>query len=153
MITNRQAQNRRLHVLLNELKLIDMKAELVHEASEGRTTSSKELYEHELVGLINHLASKLPKPSRQADDAMRKKVFHLCRDMGYITGHNDDDLKMNKAVVYALVLRVGYLKKPLMQYSSEELPKLVSQFVSMQKNNNKAAAAKAVAALKAELGL
>lgn len=153
-------QTRRLYQLLRQTGLEDEKASLVKDASNGRTESTKALYQVEAQGLIKRLEGMLPSPApagtgqaRDAADVMRKKIFSLCREMGYISGFSGEDKQMNKAVVYGLVERIGYAKKPLMAYAASELPKLVSQFESMMQNNNKAAASKAVCELKKELGL
>lgn len=146
-------------MLLRQTGLEDEKASLVSDASNGRTESTKALYQKEAEVLIKRLEGMLPsvktgsEQARDAADVMRKKVFSLCREMGYISGFSDEDKKMNKAVVYGLVERIGYAKKPLMAYAASELPKLVSQFETMKLNNDKASASKAVAALKRELGL
>ena len=83
---------------------------------------------------------------------MRKKVFSLLYSMGYIYGNGPDDKKINAQVVYGMVERKGYLKpKKLNAYTFEELPRLVSQFEHMSKNNDKTAARKEVASLLDEL--
>ena len=78
------AQNRRLHQLLNQLGLLDDKAGLVSYFSAKRTTSTKELAEHQAQALIEHLAGLQPPtaaPQRPANDdaanRMRRKLFAI----------------------------------------------------------------------------
>jgi hypothetical protein len=147
----------------------EFKCSLVRQFTDNRTASLKAMTPVEYDIMIRFLRGQTPAKSNPAPapsapteggikqqkmNEMRKKIFSLLRSMGYISGYSDDDKKINQAVVYAMVERHGYLKpKRLNGYSFEELIKLVSQFESWQKNNNKAEAAKAVAALKKELGL
>ena len=150
-------QMKRLHALLNELGLKETKPELVYQVSNGRTASSKELGVDEAAALITHLSDKLPKKERSPIeircDQMRKKVFSLFRSMGYIYGDTEADRKMNQTIIYAMIKKIGYLKKDLNKYTFDELPKLVSQVEGMSRNNNKAAAITAVKDLLKELNI
>lgn len=162
--------NRRLHKLLNETNLSDMKPELVKQYSSIRATSSKDLLENEARELCKYLEAlvkpAMPEPVRKAEEAalpphlnpdrcdvMRKKIFSLCRSMGYIYGFTEADKAMNKVVVYGMVERRGKFKKPLMKHTQAELVELVSQFESWAMNNNRAEASGVVRELLKELKL
>lgn len=163
------AQNRLLHSLLNELKLMDQKQILVCSFTGQRTYSSKEMTMTERSLMIRHLQSikgSTPKsqlapakPAQMSDvekeqmNVMRRKIFSLCRSMGYIWGDSPDDRRINQFVVYGLVERKGKYKKPMNKLSYKELTDTVSQFQSMLKNNDKTAARREVEALKRELNI
>jgi hypothetical protein len=133
-------QNRRLYQLLNQTGQIKYKAELVSSYSAKKSTSSRDLTPNEARELIAHLerqANKLelqqqPKPSEK----MRRKIFSLCWDMGFCQEANTKE--ENSKIVKGLVERLGVLKpKALNQYTEQELPKLVTQFEQMKRNNDK----------------
>lgn len=152
-------QNRRLYQLLNQTGQVHFKAELVASFTGGRSLSSKDLTPNEARELIAHLERQVvaePKKPVEIPDSpsqrMRKKIFALCYQMGYIYGEKPEDKKMNQAIVLRMVERNGYLKpKPLNSYSESELVQLVSQFEAMQRNNNKQAARVLVRELVAEM--
>lgn len=139
-------QNRRLHKLLTETKLMGFKAELVGSYTAGRSTSSKDLTTNEARELIRHLegvANGLqdstvpaePKPGEK----MRKKIFSLCWDMGFCQESNTKE--QNNSIVKGLVEKLGVLKpKQLNHYTEQELPKLVTQFEQIKRNNEYQAA-------------
>ena len=156
--------NRRLHALLTQAKLTELKPMLVAQFSCIQAASSKDLLEPEALALCKHIEKEMasakpvaePLPSHlnpDRADVMRKKIFSLCLSMGYIYGFSDTDKAINKAIVYKLVESRGYLKKPLMKYSQAELVQLVSQFEGMQRNNNKAKAGREVKELLKELDI
>lgn len=122
MKTINNQQLRIMHSLLNNLNLMEFKADFVQEYSNGRVQSSKGLSEKEANELIDHLKKLDP------SDRLRKKVISNCYQIGLIYGHTAEDKKMNLAVVNAFVLKHGYLKKELNSYKRVELPKLVYQF-------------------------
>jgi hypothetical protein len=165
------AQNKRLHQLLARTGRTPYKAELVGSFTGGRSGSSKDLSVDEAQMLISHLEGLLKNsgealnaglsgtPAKKGyldmkpDERMRRKIFGLCREMGYIDGDTKEDRKLNQVIVYGIVERKGYLNKPLMQYSTDELVKLVSQFEAMKRNNQKQAARTAVVRLLEEMNI
>lgn len=167
------AQNRRFHALLNQAGLLEEKKALVRYFSANRTESSKELAPHQVQTLLDWLAAQVPgaaaprpvapapaptakRATAYGDEAahrMRRKIFALARAIGWATGETPEDKAMNAAVVDAFCVARGYLKKPLHQYTTAELPKLVSQWEQIQKHTTHAAANRAVQALLAEAGL
>ncbi|MFB9862387.1 phage protein GemA/Gp16 family protein [Rufibacter immobilis] len=160
----RPEQNRRLHFLLNELGLMDYKAELVEQHSATKSTSSKDLTPQEAKALIDHLERSKTRQSRDQrpqqrtpEEKMRRKIFAICYTIGWIEGDSKEDRAMNRAKIDSFCTRNSYLKKPLNDYTLAELPKLVSQFelikkhVEQSKTNKEAG--QAVRAVLAELGL
>lgn len=136
------------------------KQDMVSYFTHGRTTSLKEMHDSEYLRMVKYLRQQTDlsvstqELRKMRMNEMRKKIFSLCRTMGYISGYSQADKKINQHIVYSIVERYGYLKpKPLGAYTWDELPKLVSQFEKMRKNNDEAAANKLVKALKQELNL
>lgn len=97
---------------------------------------------------------ELKRQLKESTQAMRKKIFSMCYKAGFISYSSDEEeKKMNQAKVYGLVRRQGYLKpKEFMEYSYEELPRLVSQFESMARNNAATAYRKAEKEAEGQLG-
>lgn len=149
-----ETQNRRLFALLNQTGLLEQRSELVTFYTSGRTASSRELYSHECRQLIEYL-SQLPgvkiqvaaKDDKEKADRMRKKVMAICFSIGWFEGNTHEDWKINLAKLDSFLLRSGCLKKPLMQYTEKELPRLVSQFEQIQKHQEQTEAGKAVKGL------
>lgn len=132
---------RQFNAILTRLRLQDMKPELIFEASNGRTNSTKELNNDELNDLIDHLNSmqqSLQKDEtvkksieRQQADRMRKKILHYCHLMfWYIPGTQELDFN----AIDQFCSDRGYLHKKLNKYSYQELPTLVSQFEQVYKH-------------------
>lgn len=124
MIPRTKKQNAILHQLLGKLRVDDeWKGELALQFSNGRTSKTSELSYHECRMLINELQNQ-SKESHigEANNKMRRKICFYFRKCGYVI---DDKTDMN--AVYEWVLKYGYLKKPLNEYTRQELPKLVSQ--------------------------
>lgn len=136
-------QNKRLHGLLNQLGMMEAKEQLVMEASNNRTSSSRELSVDEAKVLITRLSSQLPTSRSSVDEAkerMRRKVFAMFARIGYINGSDKESRKMNQARVYQLVRDHGVCKpKELNQYDVRELATLISQLEQWEFNNAQAA--------------
>lgn len=141
-------QLRRLHQLLNQLDLMGEKKSLIAEATNGQTTSSKDLSFAEARNLIRRLEvmSQLPsKPSPKPYDSRQKmvaKVFALMYQIGYLYAPqegqtlSEDDKRINSWIANELVVRHGHARpKKLDDYTTEELHKLVNQFESWRANN------------------
>lgn len=90
-------------------------------------------------------------PDAEAANRMRRKLFAIGRAIGWLTGESRDELAMNRAKLDRFLTERSYLKKPLNQYASAELPKLVSQFEQIQKHVEQSTAGWAVADLLSEL--
>lgn len=128
-------QNKRLHQLLSELGIMDMKPGLVKQFSRIQSASSKDLLYSEAQQLIRWLESRRVGPSeRERADRMRKRVISMllsydpARFQVYSEKAGRNVPRMyGENGIYAFVKRYGYLKKDLNDYSYKELPKLVSQ--------------------------
>jgi hypothetical protein len=136
-------QMKRIYQLLNQTGKMDAKVDLVKHYTKGRETSTKEMLYFEATELIKHLEAfqkqepiqKIPTSEQlknQACDRMRKKIIAMLREIGYekySPAYNRNVADMDR--IYKLINKVGYLEKPLNQYTDLELPKLVSQMESI----------------------
>jgi hypothetical protein len=106
--------------------------------SDGRETSSKNLYYNEANSMISHLlqlqtAATKNKPDLSAK--MKGKIFATCHDMGWTKTSKKTGLKVADVERFdAWAVEKSYLKKKLNSYKYNELPKLVSQFNAVYKS-------------------
>ncbi len=140
-------QLKKLHVMLNQQSLMAQKATLVNTASNGRATSSKDLYIHEARWLLEYLATY------DGNDKMRKKVFALAYEAGIIWGDTPEDKKMNAAKLDMFLKERGTVRKSLNQLTKDELIKVVNQFEQIKKHTTQTQANKATKSMLDELGI
>lgn len=106
---------------------------MIAHATNGRTTSTKALTQQEAFYLIDGLVKSVASGSKfaaqhAACSKMRKKIIGMAREMGWwLPG---DMRRVDMERVNAWCMKYGFAKKPLNAYTSQELPKLVSQFES-----------------------
>ncbi len=121
-----------IHNLLHQQGLLQHKPEIVESFSKGRTSSSRGLYMAEAKELIDHLLAT--KKDVNVSSGLMKKLFAMAFEMGWCPEEElvmaDGSIKRRKnySRLHGWVEKYGYLKKPLRQYSYNELPKLVSIF-------------------------
>lgn len=129
-ITSKQIQL--ISVLIHKQGLTHHKAEIMEGVSNGRTTSTKGLTAAEASDLIAHLTQT--SRDTNVSSKLMKKLFALAFEMGWCPYENRvmDGGEIKKVRNYTRlqewVLKYGYLKKPLREYTYKELPKLVSIF-------------------------
>lgn len=140
-------QLKKLHVMLNQLGLMEQKATLVNTASKGSATSSKDLTIHEARWLLEYLSTF------DGNDRMRKKVFALAYEAGIIWGDTPDDKKMNAAKLDMFLKDRGSVKKSLNQLTKDELIKVVNQFEQIKNHKAQTKANKATKSMLDELGI
>jgi hypothetical protein len=124
-------QNKQLHTLFSKLKIdAEVKSQLVHQYTEGRTAKSSEMDVYECQNLTNHLRAMLgqgyvPAPVNQRSnndetmDKQRKRLIAKFREMGYNTIDNKADMKRINVTL------IKYWKKGINQYDSAELNKII----------------------------
>lgn len=128
------AQRKAINAILAKLGLMDDKAAIISDATNGRTTHSSEMTSGEarvLLMALDHkvkAAKKTPNPSQK----MINKLFAIAHEMGWVktittVGKNGMETKKDYTTLHTWINTHGYLKKPLSQYSYNELPKLVHQ--------------------------
>jgi hypothetical protein len=151
-------QNKRIHALLGKAGLMDEKAALVKEYTNGRSESSKDLSELEAKGLIWHLerlvpATKAAPSSEQVSMmAMRRKVFALGYNLGWI---DKADGGAFNALVLAGVAKKLKTNRPgvLNHYSATELRELITQLDQVLVHNQQAAHNAALREVLSEIGV
>lgn len=117
--------NARLHLLLNQTGKAPHKKELVSSFTSGRSDSSRDMTDQEARDLISYLEGSKTTPDPA--DRMRKKVISMAREIGWeIRNNNGKVADMQR--IRNWVTKYGYLKKPLNDYTANELPRLVTQF-------------------------
>jgi hypothetical protein len=125
-------QNERLHALLNEAGLLDEKAALAKQFSNGRTDRSSQLFTTECAGLIEHLEASLglaaiaPTPEQEEQaEKMRRKILSLAHEMRWqLPGTS----KVDMGRVNDWCQTYTKTKKHFNHYTHVELVALVSQF-------------------------
>ncbi len=142
-----QPQIAKLHVLLNNLGLIDQKAEIVYNLTDGRTQSSKDLSIDEARRLIINLAEYDP------SERLKSLIFSLGYQAGILYGNSKDDKKINAAKLNMFLLDRGAVKKELNAMNYNELVKTHRQFEAIVKNTDKSKAAKQVKHMLDELNI
>ena len=120
-------QNKRLHQLLTELHLMDMKGDLILDATDGRTSHSSEMLVNEANNLIKHLediSSKNPAESTIKETVLnhlRKKIISMMIEMWAV----DEKGKADMHFIYWF--SINYIhKKKLNELNLKELYSMIS---------------------------
>jgi phosphoglycerate dehydrogenase-like enzyme len=129
-------QIQKIHVLLNQLGIMNRKKEIVYQLTEGRTTSTKELLMDEATQLITSLAQFDPA------DKLKRAIFSLAYKAGIIYGERDLDKKLNAIKLNGFLKERGAVKKSLNEMTYSELIKVHRQFEALNKNVQKASLSK-----------
>jgi hypothetical protein len=118
-----------IHVLLNKNGLIEHKAEIIHEYSQGRCTSSRSLSFNEAKALIAHLNTYSP-PTPKGGVRQHKsklKILSMAHELGWeLPGGKIDMVRLNEWCI-----KYGHQHCPLDKYQDDDLPMLVTQFEKM----------------------
>lgn len=123
-------QIKAINAFLAKNGMMEDKAAIVSEATNGRTTHSTELYFDEAKQLLAGFLNQQP----QDNGPMVRKLFAMAHNLQWITETNqvqpNGSIKPVKdySRLLAWVKKYGYLGKPLKQYTYSEMPKLVTQF-------------------------
>lgn len=123
------AQLKMLHVLLNQLDLMERKADFVYSFSHGRTESSRELTLTEAKEFIEYL--------KRSEETQRliNSIWHLAYEMNIISGSGSEQNWMNAAKLDMFCKNRGTMKKNLREQSYTELKKTHRQFEAMYKKH------------------
>lgn len=103
-----------------------MKEDIVSNFSNGRATSSSNLYYAEADAIIRHLG--MDKGREDPAYKMRGKILSLAHQLDW---HVAGTQKIDFPRLNAWCVKFGYLHKRLDQYKYRELPTLVTQFEKM----------------------
>lgn len=146
MTTALPKQIRIFNAILGKLGIMELKEDLVMQASSGRERSTKGLTSVELDALIRDLNQKqntstrsvshrVAEPVEAKANNMRKRILSLCYTLGWT---KFDQQKLRSVVdmerLEAWLTKYGYLHKALNEYAVIELPKLVTQFENLVKS-------------------
>lgn len=123
----------KLHVLLNQLGLMQYKRTLIADFTDGRTTSSKELTGKEAKEIIDALSRQSPL------ERQKKAIWYLAHKAGIIYGNTKEDNLMNAAKLDMFLENRGTVRKPLQKMSFNELKQTHRQFEGIITNNKKTA--------------
>ncbi len=83
-------QNRALHSLINQLGIAEQKANMVFNATDGRSSSSKELTQKEAQAIINNLNAQKAQRDNPELKKMRGKITFLLVQLGYVQNQKLD---------------------------------------------------------------
>lgn len=112
---------KRMMKLLTELNLQGRRHHIAYRHSGGRTESTRELHDHELLAIVYELEHALKQDNRA--DKMRKKMISLAHQMNWQTNGKADMERIN-----AWCVLYGPYKKPLNAHDIKELGTLISVF-------------------------
>ncbi|MBD3748963.1 MAG: hypothetical protein IE931_05660 [Sphingobacteriales bacterium] len=112
---------KKMMALMTKHKLQGHRHRWCWEFSKGRTESSKDLHDAEVLAIIASIEAHFK--GQDKADVMRKKILAFAHQMRWELPNGAVD--MDK--VNAFCLNHGYLHKPLNDYSEKELPILINQ--------------------------
>lgn len=114
--------------------------DLIRQYSNGRTTTSAELYKHEATELIG----KMIDPDGKDAELQRKKHDLVCRiyrrscEIAFLNKDYDSDdpneVEMNKAKINVWLRKRGACKKDISRQSYTELQKTLKQLETIKRN-------------------
>lgn len=120
-------QNSIFHMLITELGIdAEAKAEMVYDYTDGRTSSSSEMSEHEMQILINFLKVQKHTDTNIAD-RKRKRVISQMIQAGYVNNG-----KADMKAIESWGLKV--FKKPFNSLSIKELSKVITAAENVKKH-------------------
>lgn len=96
---------------------------ICYQFSGGRTESSRELDDNEMLAAIKELEANNLLELDKAN-IMRRKIISMAHELAWKTAGGKIDMKR----IDAWCVKYGYLSKALNKYTLTELPKLVTAF-------------------------
>lgn len=146
-----KAQLTKIHVLLGQNGWMKHKADIIESATNGRTSSSKELTFNEAKQVLRYLSEHNP------SERLKSVIFSLAYRAEIIYGDSATDKKINAAKLNMFLLKSGTVKKELNKMDYSELLKTEKQFMAilrtMQKSKTNKEAEKVIVGLLDELGI
>lgn len=118
---------------------------LICQYSDGRTTTSSELYKHEATALIRALLD--PDGKKQGENREKEKtvkaIYGISMDIGFLNkdyqSNNPEEVEMNKAKITSFLRTHGVCKKPISRQNLDELRETLKQLRAIKRkeeNNN-----------------
>lgn len=129
------AQIIRLHALLNQTGNMQSKEDIIAGFTEGRTTHSKDMTQHEAFKMIDHLVKMAPLQNvlNDAKNKMRRKIIRMSYEMGW--AKPGDWQTATKKIDNFCKGSHGKFKKSLQKHTHKELVELVTQFEQLYKKH------------------
>lgn len=126
----------KIHQFKNTFKLDEETyRDLIRQYTNDRSTSSKDMYWHEATELLNYFNNSVnDSASRQ-----RRKMIGIAHTMGWNLFDASNPLKPKADMdrINNWCVKFGFGHKPLNDYTTQELPKLITQFQSVFKSHLK----------------
>lgn len=119
-------------MLCSDLRISkENRAVIVDSITKGRSSSAGNLTFQEAIDVIKYLENmqKEKKVDNSPENKMRRKILSICYEMQWSENGKIDWKRLN-----GWLLKYGYLKKPLNDYTYQELPKLITQFEQLLKD-------------------
>lgn len=108
----------------------ETKRDLIREVSEGRSEHTADITNQQIDQLIAHVNKLVNFSPARPEDRMRKKIIHYCHMMRWY----DADGKLDWDRINGFCEKSGHAHKKLNDYSTKELPMLVSQWEEVYKS-------------------
>jgi hypothetical protein len=127
-------QIKAINATLAKKGLMEEKASIIMQSTNGRTGHSSELYLEEAKALLKSLLTTGQTPRQGSKNKMIGKIFAMAHEIGWVgqkTSVNDKGQMFTAndySKVYAWIKKYGYLHKDIKQYEFNEIPKLLTQF-------------------------
>lgn len=124
------SQRGRMFKLVKDLGLgEDTRHTLIHCATNGRSTSSKDLRAFEANGLINELEKLLPRDGDNPLFLPRRKVFAIAHELGW----EKKDGTVDRERIQAFIDKRGVVKKTFLSMNAKELAQFITQLENVSK--------------------
>ena len=131
-------QIKKFNTLLSKCRVSDMKRDMIHAATNGRTDRTKEMSYKELNSVIEHLFTLQPKSKYYGGNKKRRRILSICHQLPFHLGFTIwSDEKQRRVVdmkrLDEFLKEKGHYKKALNYHTPEELSGVIVQFENMLK--------------------
>ena len=115
---------------------------LIHQYSNGRTTSSKEMTRQEATAFIRQFTneSTIDRSMRMECLALVRAIYAVSLEISFLNRNfisdDPDEVAMNKAKINSFVCSHGVVKKPVSRMNYEELKETLKQLKSISNKEN-----------------
>lgn len=126
-------QLKKLHALLTKLGFMDEKALMVRHYTEGRTTSSREMYYSEAMAMIASMEEQMDNESRSKRERIVRKMLYYGYQLGWGRPRTSQDHGIKASTLCYRAIESWAksdrcaVSKSLRDMTAEELAKALSQ--------------------------
>jgi hypothetical protein len=124
----------KIHQFKNAFKLDEETyRDLINQYTNSRSNSSKDMYWHEAAQLINYFDNC----GNDSTNRQRRKMIGIAHTMGWNLFNETNPLKPKADMdrINNWCVKFGFGHKPLNDYTTQELPKLITQFQAVFKSH------------------